>query len=276
MSILETQAIETSLLEDIKYRRDEKHHLGLFLFYKVIHQLIAIPIPEYLMTPARMTRQFHQRRFVGLGSSSEQRKHSFFVRTITKWNELPPSLLDIDDYEAFKTHLIAHRYPRRVKFDEMEMWLVVIFSFLSYSCNGSLVDQSTQSFVIAEYKGTDITDIKMEVDVMKGNYHALLLRVINNEHEIASLKSQTQQLEHELENTRRTFTCELQGLRDTTIQYEQELNEAINSWNTFNETIQDLSHSVSVLDNKYSLLEISGRHSNESGVYIYFLVGKSK
>ena len=63
------------------------------------------------MTPARMTRQFHQRYFDRLGSSSEQGKHSFCecVRT-TNWNE-PPILLDIDSYEAFKTNIIAHRYP---------------------------------------------------------------------------------------------------------------------------------------------------------------------
>ena len=105
--------IVTSLLEDLKLPQlqERRKTSRLLLFHKVIHQLIAIPIPEYLMTPARMTRQFHQRRFVRLGSSSEQRKHSFFVRTITNWNELPPSLLDIDDYEAFKTNLIAHRCP---------------------------------------------------------------------------------------------------------------------------------------------------------------------
>ncbi|XP_071147476.1 C-type lectin domain family 10 member A-like [Mytilus edulis] len=143
----------------------------------------------------------------------------------------------------------------------MEMWLVVIFSFLSYSCNGSLVDQSTQRSVKTELNGTDI---KMEVDVMKGNYHALLLRVIYNEHEIASLKGQTQQLEHELENTKQTFSCEIEGLRDVSMQYEQKLNETINSWNSMNDTIQDLSQSVSVLDNKYSHLEIPGKHSDES------------
>ncbi|XP_052102871.1 C-type lectin domain family 4 member F-like [Mytilus californianus] len=169
------------------------------------------------------------------------------------------------EYIFFNFFYRIYNFRRRVKFDEIEMWLVVIFSFLSYTCNGSLVDHSTQSSVIAELKGTDITDIIMEVDVLKGNYHSLLLRVINNEHEIAFLKGQTQQLEHELETTRRTFSCELQGLLDTTIQYEHKLNETIHSLATFNQTIQDLSQSVSVLDNKYSLLEIPGRHSNESG-----------
>jgi hypothetical protein len=33
----------------------------------------------------------------------------FFVRTIKDWNDLPPDILGIDDYEAFKTSLIVHR-----------------------------------------------------------------------------------------------------------------------------------------------------------------------
>jgi hypothetical protein len=54
-------------------------------------------------------RLAHPRRFVRVGSTGDQRKHSFFVRTIKDWNDLPPDILGIDDYEAFKTSLIVHR-----------------------------------------------------------------------------------------------------------------------------------------------------------------------
>ncbi|CAG2248967.1 unnamed protein product [Mytilus edulis] len=147
----------------------------------------------------------------------------------------------------------------------MNIWLLMVFSFLSYSCNGSLVDQNTQSYKVAAVDGKDITNIKTEVDVMKGNYHALFMRVINNEHEIAFLKGQTQQLENKLANTRRTFSCEIEGLRDGTIQLEQDLKETTNAWKTINDTIQDLRQRVNVLDNKYSHLKIPRKHSNKSG-----------
>ena len=81
----------------------------LLLFHKVVHQKVAIPIPDYLHQPTRRTRQYHHRRFVRLGSHGEQRKNSFFVRTIKDWNDLPPDILNLDDYEAFKTSLIALR-----------------------------------------------------------------------------------------------------------------------------------------------------------------------
>ncbi|CAG2189546.1 unnamed protein product [Mytilus edulis] len=59
------------------------------------------------------------------------------------------------------------------------------------------------------------------------------MRVVNNEHEIAFLKGQTQQLEHKLENTKRTFSCEIED------------GQCVRC--------------------KYSPLEIPGKHSNESG-----------
>ena len=65
--------------------------------------------PPYLQKPTRTTRQYHPKRFVRLGSTGDQRKHSFFVRTIKDWNDFPPDILGIDDYEAFKTSLIVHR-----------------------------------------------------------------------------------------------------------------------------------------------------------------------
>jgi hypothetical protein len=44
-----------------------------------------------------------------IGSTGDQWKHSFFVRTIKDWNDLPPDILGMYDYEAFKTSLIVHR-----------------------------------------------------------------------------------------------------------------------------------------------------------------------
>ena len=76
---------------------------------QITHQKVAIPFPPYLQKPTRMTRQYHPRRFVRIGSTGDQRKHSFFVRTIKDWNDLPPDILGIDDYEAFRTSLIVHR-----------------------------------------------------------------------------------------------------------------------------------------------------------------------
>ena len=103
----------TSLLEelDLATLQERRKTARLLLFHKVIHQKVAIPLPDYLLQPTRRTRQYHQRRFVRLGSHGEQRKNRFFVRTIKDWNDLPPDILDLDNYEAFKTGLIETRKP---------------------------------------------------------------------------------------------------------------------------------------------------------------------
>ncbi|CAC5385982.1 MRC [Mytilus coruscus] len=113
----------------------------------------------------------------------------------------------------------------------------------------------------------------MEVCVMKKNYIVLLQRVVNNEHEIAFLKGQKQQLENELENTRRTFSCEIENLHDITVQQKLELNETIHSWTTFNETTHDLIHRVNVLDDKYLRQERCGEYINKSDSYTYCVGG---
>ncbi|CAG2244997.1 unnamed protein product [Mytilus edulis] len=118
-----------------------------------------------------------------------------------------------------------------------------------------MVCQSAQRFVDADYKESDIKDMKLEVSVMKDNYHTLLQRVIENEQDISTLKVQKQKLENELENSRKSFSCEIESLREDTIQNGHELNETIHSWTTYNETIKDLSHSVSKLNNKLMLLD---------------------
>ena len=100
----------TSLLQHLQLPPlEERRKISrLLLFHKAYHNNIAIPIPEYVIPTRRNTRQSHQRRFIRLGSTGDQYKHSFFSRTIKDWNDVPPDIISIDDYEAFKTRLVAH------------------------------------------------------------------------------------------------------------------------------------------------------------------------
>ena len=103
--------IVTSILQELELQalQERRKTSRLLVFHKIIHQKVAIPLPPYLQKPTRTTRQYHPKRFVRIGSTGDQRKHSFFVRTIKDWNDLPPDILGIDDYETFKTSLIVHR-----------------------------------------------------------------------------------------------------------------------------------------------------------------------
>ncbi|CAG2204301.1 HMCN [Mytilus edulis] len=109
---------------------------------------------------------------------------------------------------------------------------------------------------------------------MKENYKALLQRVDDNEQDIASLRGQKQLLEKELENTRQTFSCEIENLHDVTVHQKLELNDINLSRTTFNETTHKLIHRVNVLDNQYLLPERCGEHINKTDVFIFLVDGK--
>ncbi|VDI72172.1 Hypothetical predicted protein, partial [Mytilus galloprovincialis] len=106
--------------------------------------------------------------------------------------------------------------------------------------------------------------MEKEVFVMKENYKALLQRVHDNEQDIASLRGQKQLLEKEVENTRQTFSCEIENLHDITVKQKIELNDINLSRTTFNETTHKLILRVNVLDNHYLLPGRYGDHINKT------------
>ena len=77
--------------------------------YKIHHQDIAVPIPEYIQrqTVSR-THQHHPAKFRVMRPSTNVYKFSFFPRTILDRNELPPSLLESSKL-SFKSGLSTVR-----------------------------------------------------------------------------------------------------------------------------------------------------------------------
>lgn len=141
----------------------------------------------------------------------------------------------------------------------MKMRVEVIFSFLVCFFNGMVFGSSTQNSLNIDIKETEIADIRLDVSVMKENYHDLLKRVIDNENIIELLKKDKQYLTHEVENLKKQLYCEIEVLHDITGEHQQELNETNFQFNhtlySFNKTVHELSYNVDVLDNKYLFLE---------------------
>lgn len=150
----------------------------------------------------------------------------------------------------------------------MKKCFIIVFVMLSFSCHRYVFGTRTHSYLDAHCEETKITDMEKEVCVMKENYKALLQRVDDNKKDIASLKEQKKQLENELENTRQTFSCEIENLHDITVQQKLELNDTNHSWTTFNETTHKLINRVNVLDNHFLLPGRCGDHINKTGTYI--------
>ncbi|CAC5422245.1 unnamed protein product [Mytilus coruscus] len=106
---------------------------------------------------------------------------------------------------------------------------------------------------------TEIAYIRLEVNVMKENYHDLLKRVIDNENTIDSLEKDKQYLTNEVENLKRQLSCETEVLHDITGEHQKELNktnfELIHTWYSFNKTVHELSYTVDSFENKFLCLE---------------------
>jgi len=81
----------------------------LTLLYKIIHNLIEIPI-HYLPTlsPVTTTRFSHNQKFLHYQTSIDNYKYSFFPRTIPEWNELPQDIINIPTIDRFKQCVHTH------------------------------------------------------------------------------------------------------------------------------------------------------------------------
>ncbi|VDI73087.1 Hypothetical predicted protein [Mytilus galloprovincialis] len=146
------------------------------------------------------------------------------------------------------------------------MRVAIIFSFFVFFVNGNVFGSNTQNSLNIDKKETEIEDIRLEVNVMKGNYHDLLKRVIDNENTIELLENDKQYLTNEVENLKRQLSCEIEELHVITGEHQQDLNETNfdldHSGHSFNKTVQELGYKVDVLETK--LLCLERKNSEES------------
>jgi len=84
---------------------ERRKRARLTMFYKIVNNRIAIPIPDYIKQRERTTRRSQQQRYMRLGSSMDTYKFSFFPRTLKDWDELPQNIVELPSLEQFKVAL---------------------------------------------------------------------------------------------------------------------------------------------------------------------------
>ena len=77
----------------------------LQIFYKAIHNLTALPIPDYFLHTTQFTRNYHSLHYVIPSSNSDSYKFSFFPSVIRAWNNLPISLIETNSLQHFISNL---------------------------------------------------------------------------------------------------------------------------------------------------------------------------
>ena len=106
----------TALLKELKWTTlaDRRRNQRLVLFYKILHNLIAVP-PDLVgiqraARPARHPRNQDNLQRPRASQKTSPLWSSTVFRTIPEWNNLPASIAEADSLSAFKSRLTA-RHP---------------------------------------------------------------------------------------------------------------------------------------------------------------------
>ena len=108
------QASATQIVQDLGWRTLEQRRADarLCLFYKVVHGLVAVPLPDYIQYSNRISRYCHSMTFRQVSTSRDYYKYSFFPLAIVQWNALPQSIACLQSLEAFKTAVCKLQHSR--------------------------------------------------------------------------------------------------------------------------------------------------------------------
>ena len=108
------QASATQIVQNLGWRTLEQRRADarLCLFYKVVHGLVAVPLPDYIEYSNRISRYCHSMTFTQVSTSRDYYKYSFFPLAIVQWNALPQSIACLQSLEAFKTAVCKLQHSR--------------------------------------------------------------------------------------------------------------------------------------------------------------------
>ena len=85
-------------LRSLEQRRADARVIMLF---KIVHGLVAIPLPSYFEQPCRRTRHSHPLALRQIHTSVNYYKYSFFPAAVVYWNKLPCSVVTLPTLDQF-------------------------------------------------------------------------------------------------------------------------------------------------------------------------------
>ena len=100
------------------------------LFYKIVNDLVAISLPEYITVARPETLRYTRETAAIIGEQDttiysctiapncNSFKHSFFYRSSSLWNKLPNSIRIIDKVSVFKHELTKFLWTADTKWPD--------------------------------------------------------------------------------------------------------------------------------------------------------------
>ena len=87
----------------------------LCLFYKIVHGLVAVPLPPSVVHTQVFTRHLasHPLAFRQIHTVADYRKYAYFPLATIQLNRLPPSIALLADIDSFRLALssLTHSKP---------------------------------------------------------------------------------------------------------------------------------------------------------------------
>ena len=110
VSNFDGRASVTKIFQDLGWRTLDQRRADarLCLFYKSLHGLVAVPLPEYIQCSNRVSAYCHSMTFRQVSTSTDYYKlllttDSFLPLAIVQWNALPQSVACLQSLEVFNT-----------------------------------------------------------------------------------------------------------------------------------------------------------------------------
>ena len=111
VSNFEQRASVTQIFQNLGWRTLEQRRADarLCLFYKVVHGLVAVPLPGYIQYSNRVSRYCHSMTFRQVSTSTDYYKYYFFPLAIVQWNALPQSVACSQSPQSASCNILALR-----------------------------------------------------------------------------------------------------------------------------------------------------------------------
>ena len=90
--------------DDLEKRRNVE---SVMMMYKVVNNLVLIPLPNSVQPSYSRTRANHPYKFMHIFANSNAYKHSFFPRVIPLWNSLPGNAVCAESVGSFRAGLVC-------------------------------------------------------------------------------------------------------------------------------------------------------------------------
>ena len=113
-SSFDYQSSTTEIVNNLGWRTLEQRRADarLCLFFKIVHGIVAVPLPDYIQPSNRISRYCHSMTFRQLHTTKNYYKYSFFPLAIVQWNALPETVACLPDLDSFKVSVSKLQHSR--------------------------------------------------------------------------------------------------------------------------------------------------------------------